>query len=177
MPTRHFLIVLSLLASLCAQASETDDIQHLIQTRQFTPALERTEKIIAASPKDAQARFLKGIIQTELGQTDEAIKTFSALANDFPHLPEPYNNLAALYAKQNQLDKARAALLLAIKIKPDYAVAHENLGDLYLRLAAQSYETSLQQGNDTTQIKTKLKLAQDIRHKAAQTLPAQSRAR
>lgn len=174
MQTRHFLIALSLLASFTAHAGESEDIQQLIQTRQLTQALERADKHIAANPKDAQVRFLKGIIQAELNQSDEAIRTFSSLASDYPQLPEPYNNLAVLYAKQNQLDKARTALILAIQTKPEYAIAHENLGDLYLRLAAQSYERSLQLGNNALPVKNKLKLTQEIQSKSTTAALAKS---
>ena len=39
---------------------------------------------------------------------------FEQLTEDFPELPEPYNNLAVLYAADGQLDRARAALELAL---------------------------------------------------------------
>ena len=81
-------------------------------------------------------RFLRGVILTEQGKQAEAIAAFTQLTQDFPELPEPYNNLAALYAAQSQFDKARAALEMAIKLNPSYATAHENLGDVYARLAA-----------------------------------------
>ena len=38
-----------------------------------------------------------------------------------------------LYANQNQLDKARTALEMAIRTNPAYATAHENLGDIYAK--------------------------------------------
>jgi tetratricopeptide (TPR) repeat protein len=47
---------------------------------------------------------------------------FSKLTEDYPELPEPYNNLAVLYAQQKQYDKARTALEMAIRIHPGYAL-------------------------------------------------------
>jgi len=47
-----------------------------------------------------------------------------------PELPEPYNNLAVLYAARGDHDGARDALLRAISTHPSYATAHENLGDI-----------------------------------------------
>ncbi len=159
---RRILLAVPLLINLAAFAGEVEDIQQLLKTRQLPQALERADKFIAANPKDAQVRFLKGIIQTEQGQPGEAIKTFSTLAADYPQLPEPYNNLAVLYAQQNQLDKARAALIMAIQTNPTYAIAHENLGDLYAKMAAQSYEKTLQLENGNPNVQTKLALVREL---------------
>lgn len=163
---RRILAVLPLLVSLAVFAGDIDDIQQLLKNRQLPQALDRADKFIAGNPKDAQARFLKGIIQTEMGRPDEAIKTFTALTNDYPQLPEPYNNLAVLHAQQGQLDKARAALLRAIQTNPSYAIAHENLGDLYARLASQSYDKALQIENTNPNVQTKLTLVRDLFNKA-----------
>ena len=169
MLSRFIFFALSVLIPLSAYAGEPEDIQQLLKSKQFPQALERADKFIAANPKDAQVRFLKGIIQTEMGQANDAIKTFSALAIDYPQLPEPYNNLAVLYAQQNQLDKARAALSMAIQTNPSYAIAHENLGDLYARLASQAYDKALQLGNDGSAIQTKLTLVHELFSKSPST--------
>jgi tetratricopeptide (TPR) repeat protein len=84
----------------------------------------------------------EGTAQVAAGQTEEAIATFTLLTEDYPELPEPYNNLAVIYAGQNRLDQARNALEMAVRNNPNYAVAHENLGDIYTRLAQQSYTRS-----------------------------------
>src|SRR3546814_8685917 len=60
-------------------------------------------------------------------------------SRDYPQLPEPYNNLAVLYAAQGDYDKARDALQAAIAKHPSYATAHENLGDIYAALAGAAY--------------------------------------
>ncbi|MDR3410525.1 MAG: tetratricopeptide repeat protein [Formivibrio sp.] len=169
---RRILICLPFLISLSAFAGEAEDIQQLLKNRQLPQALERADKFIAANPKDAQVRFLKGIIQTEQGQPAEAIKTFSALAADFPQLPEPYNNLAVLYAQQNQFDKARAALTMAIQTNPSYAIAHENLGDLYAKMASQAYDKALQLENGNANVQTKLTLIRELFSKTPQVAGA-----
>ncbi|MPN38304.1 hypothetical protein SDC9_185828 [bioreactor metagenome] len=97
-------------------------------------------KRIEATPRDPQLLFLRGVAQTDLGKTAEAIETFTNLTQLYPELPEPYNNLAVLYAKQNELEKAQRALEMAVRGNPNYAVAYENLGDIYARLAAESFE-------------------------------------
>ena len=75
---------------------------------------------------------------------DEATGVFLKLTEEAPELPEPYNNLAVIYAQQKQYDKAKAALEMAIRTHPSYAVAHENLGDLYAKMARQAYDRALQ---------------------------------
>lgn len=177
---RRILIALPLLlASLFAQAGEAEEIQRLIKAKQFSQALSRADRFIASNPKDAQVRFLKGIIQTEMKQPNEAIKTFSALANDYPQLPEPYNNLAVLYAQQNQIDKARASLQMAIQTNPSYAIAHENLGDIYARMASQAYDKALQLEGGNPNVQTKLKLVRELfsRNTIASTRPQNNSAK
>jgi Tfp pilus assembly protein PilF len=46
--------------------------------------------------------------------------------------------------REQQLDKARTALEMAIRTDPGYAIARENLGDVYARLASESYGQALQ---------------------------------
>jgi Flp pilus assembly protein TadD len=114
-------------------------------------ALAKADAYIASKPRDPQMRFLRGVILSEQGKQAEATAAFVQLTQEFPELPEPYNNLAGLYAAQSQFDLARAALETAIRLNPSYATAHENLGDVYVRLAAQSYARAqqLDKGNKT----------------------------
>ncbi len=125
--------------SLVAQADDIQDANKLFKQRQYDEALAKVESVLAAKPKDAQARFLKALIFIDQGKVNDAIGILSALTDDYPDLPEPYNNLAVLYASQSQYDKAKTALEMAIRINPSYATAHENLGDLYAKMASQEY--------------------------------------
>lgn len=145
-----------------ARADELQDIGKLYKQGQNDKALERLESYLASRPKDAQGRFLKGLLLAEQGKNAEAIQIFTWLIEEYPELPEPYNNLAVLYASQGQLDKARQALEMAISTHPGYATAHENLGDIYARMASQAYDKALQldKGNVTAQ--TKLTLLKEL---------------
>lgn len=148
--------------SIATYAGEAEDIQQLLRAKQYPQAIERADKYLAKSPKDAQVRFLRAIALTEAGRSDDAIKAFTKISEDYPHLPEPYNNLAVLYANNNQFDKARAALQMAIQTNPSYAIAHENMGDLYARLASKAYDKALQIENNNPQVQTKLKLVSTL---------------
>ena len=134
----------ALLAAAAAQAADYGDITSLLKAGQPAQAQVLVEQRLAATPKDPQLIFLRGVAQSETKQTKAAIETFSELIRDYPELPEPYNNLAVLYAQDNQLDKARVALEMAVRSNPRYATAQENLGDIYARLAAQAYNQALQ---------------------------------
>lgn len=144
------------------QADDLQDANRYFKQGQHGLALERVDAFLRAKPKDAQARFLKGLILTEQGKTNEAIKLFSALTDDYPELPEPYNNLAVLFAGQGQYEKAKVALEMAIRTHPSYATAHENLGDIYAKMASQAYDRALQLDRNNTSTQTKLEMIKDL---------------
>ena len=152
------LLAMSALPAGVAHASEMSDINKLMRTGQYAEALTRTDAILAKHPRDAQLRFTKGLILAEQNRSAEAIAVFAKLTEDFPDLPEPYNNLAVLYAADGQYDKARAALDMAMRTNPTYATALENLGDVYAKLASQAYDKALQidPGNNVPQPKLTL---------------------
>lgn len=126
-----------------ARADETADIARLARSGQGEEALRRIDALLAKQPADAQVRFMKGVMLSET-RPAEAIAIFVKLTQDYPKLPEPYNNLAVLYAAAGQYDKAKAALDKALRTHPAYATAFDNLGDVHARLASQAYDKALQ---------------------------------
>jgi tetratricopeptide (TPR) repeat protein len=162
---RHAALFIGALLFCAHPAAHADDIQDankLFKQGQHNQALNKVDGILAGKPKDAPARFLKGLILTEQGKAADAIKTFATLTEDYPELPEPYNNLAVLYASQGQYDKAKLALEMAIRTHPSYATAHENLGDIYAKMASQAYDRALQLDRSNTATQTKLAMIQDL---------------
>ena len=148
--------------SFAAFADDVQDASKLLKAGQHQQALESVNKVLAAKPKDPQARFLKGLIFAEQGNSKEATDVFLALTKDYPNLPEPYNNLAVIYASQGQYDKARTALEQSIRTHPSYATAYENLGDVYAKLASQAYDKALQIDSANAGAKNKLALVRDL---------------
>ena len=155
-------ICLLLATPVFAQGDELQEAQQLLKQGQVDRALERVDQYLKAKPKDARGRFLRGILLTEQNKPQDAIKVFTELTQDYPELPEPYNNLAVLHASQGQYDKARAALEMAIRTHPSYATAHENLGDIYAKMASQAYDKALQLDKGNQGAQTKLNLIKDL---------------
>jgi ketosteroid isomerase-like protein len=165
-PISRTLRLLALSAALCgpaaALADEYGDVSQLLRTGKSSEALAKADQFLAGKPRDPQMRFLKGVILSETGRGAEAITVFTKLTEDYPELPEPYNNLAVLHAGQSQFDKARAALEMAIRTNPSYATAHENLGDVYAKLASQAYSKALQLDAGNTAVQPKLALIREL---------------
>jgi Flp pilus assembly protein TadD len=149
-------------AAAGAQESELAQIEELMKQKQHEQALERVDSYLAKRPREPRGRFLKGVILSEQKKVPDAIKVFVELTHDFPELPEPHNNLAVLHAGQGEYEKARAALEMAVRSNPRYAVAYENLGDVYARMAGQSYEKAAQLDKANKIAPLKLKAVNDM---------------
>lgn len=156
------LVLLMLGANFGAMASSMDEASKSFKSGQYAKALDQVDDFLSDKPKDPQGRFLKGIILTNLNKTNEAIAVFRKLTEDYPELPEPYNNLAVIYAQLKQYDKAREYLEKAIRTNPAYATAHENLGDIYTRLASNAYGKALQIDASNGSAQTKLAMINEL---------------
>jgi tetratricopeptide (TPR) repeat protein len=133
---------------------------------EFNEALRIVDKALESTPRDLQLRFMKGLIfsdqaQADPGKRDQAITVFEALTQDYPEVGEPHNNLAVLLAGKGELEKARYALERAILAQPNYALAYENLGDIYLRLAEKSYGEANVKSPSSKSAKAKLDQARE----------------
>lgn len=129
-----------------ATRDETPQADASIAAQNWNAALSELDARIASNPRDAQAKFKRGTVLAHLHRDSDAIEQFVELTQAYPELPEPYNNLAALYAKAGRYDEARVALETAVKANPGYGLAYENLGDLYLRMSAEAYKRAQRLG-------------------------------
>jgi tetratricopeptide (TPR) repeat protein len=158
-----FVYLLALgLPFAAARADDYSDVSQLMHAGKMAEAQAKAERHLAAKPRDAQMRFLKGVIQRETGQLANATTTFTKLTEDHPELPEPYNNLAVIYAGQGQYEKARTALEAALRTHPSYATAHENLTDIYAKMASQAYSKALQADGGNAAAQPKLALIREL---------------
>ena len=118
------------------------DVERLIKARQYKDAVSLIDTKIKANPRNVQVRFVKARLQIEMRAFGDAKKTLIEITQQFPELPEPYNNLAAIAANQGNWIEARDYLELALKLRPTYTIASSNLGEIYIRLGAQAYENA-----------------------------------
>ena len=122
---------------------ELDQIRSLLEKRHLDDALTQVDRYLEQHQKQPEALFLKGLILFESNKIDDSINVFKLLTEEYPSKPELYNNLAVAYAVKGDYFKARDALQRAIEIYPGYSKAHENIGDIYMNIARESYETAI----------------------------------
>lgn len=144
------------------ELTELQQVQGLMAAGQLQQALARAEEHLAKNPRDAQMRFVRGVILSELKDAAGARAVFERLTEEFPELPEPYNNLAVIDASQGQLDRARTLLETALAVRPDYATAHGNLGDIYLQMSVDAYQRAAKLQPGDRAFASKLALAREL---------------
>jgi tetratricopeptide (TPR) repeat protein len=158
------LLLLSCCAAFAgtAHADDASEINRLFSAGQTSEAFARLDRLLAAKPRDPQLRFQKGVMLAETQRRAEAADIFNQLIVDYPEMPEPYNNVAVIYAAQGDFDRARASLETAVRAQPGYAVAHQNLGDIYAQLARLSYAQALKLDPSNAAIPPKLALLREL---------------
>ena len=154
-------------APAAPQSRPIDQAQAALRARTPARALAIADQGLKTRPADPELRFVRGVALVALQRSDEAESTFRGLTQDYPELPEPYNNLAYVLAARGDLEGARQALDEAVRALPDYALAHENLGDILVRLAARHYAEAARLATGANRVvadsaSTKLRLLNDI---------------
>ncbi|MDE2202768.1 MAG: hypothetical protein KGJ38_08575 [Burkholderiaceae bacterium] len=154
------------------QVARQKRIDDALAKKRYREALAELDKDVAEQPRNAQARFQRGVALAGLGRADDAIVAFSQMTQDFPELPEPYINLAALYAERGELLRARDDLIMASRVAPENALAQSSLGDIYVRLAAQSYQNAIKLNPKNATARTRLEALPDLPGLRAAPKPA-----
>ena len=142
--------------------SPATEIATLMKAGRNDEALQRADARLKDNPRDAQVRFMRGVILTEQGKIVEATVAFETLIQEFPELPEPYNNLAVIHAAQGRYESAYRLLQESLIAQPNYVTAYENLGDLYLSMAEQAYGKALGLDASNRVAKAKLEAAREL---------------
>ena len=120
-----------------------NDVRKMLRQAKYPQALVLVNKGLVTNPRDPQMRFWQAYIFERQGQAEAALKVYLGLSQEYPELAEPHNNLGVLYAAKGDYPNAKASLDAALRANPNYAAAHENMGDLLVNMARQSYERSL----------------------------------
>ncbi|MFT4171804.1 MAG: tetratricopeptide repeat protein [Rhodocyclaceae bacterium] len=158
---RAGLALVACLLPILASGASLQDTRNLLSQGKPDRALLEADKLLASTPRDRELRLLRGVILTELNRLDEAAEVFVGLSREAPELPQPYNNLAVVYARQQQYDKAGAALDKALRTNTAYSTAYHNLNEVYAQMARQAYDKALQ-GAGTPRPALKLALLAEL---------------
>lgn len=179
LPTlRRTVALLALLAPLAGSvgaavlADDLTAVQKLMQTGQTAQAMTRVDRLLVDTPRHPQLRFMKGVMLADAQRRSEAIEVFRLLSLDYPELPEPYNNRAVIHAALGEFEQAREQLEAALRAQPNYAVAHQNLGDVYLQLSRRAYAAALELDPGNAQIAPKLALLRELTQSQASAAAA-----
>ncbi len=142
--TRAVLLLYLASSAQWALATDSSRAQQQWSAGQRTQAVSTLEAALRQTPNDLTLRFALGVMRMDLGDLAAAQAIFLSLTQDFPDLPDPFNNLAVIHAAQGELELARGELEQALRLQPEHAQAQENLGDLYLRLAVRAFQRAEQ---------------------------------
>lgn len=148
--TGLFCLLVSTCLGVQAQTSSTlqlkgtphDEVQKAMGQRKWDRALEQIDTYLQERPRDPQMRFWRARLLEQLQRGDEAFVVYEELAQDYPELAEVQNNLGVMYATRGNLGQAKSAFENALRNNPNFATAHENMGDILLHLARQSFAKS-----------------------------------
>lgn len=163
-PLRVLAATLALITGLTAlpAGAGVDEARRMLDEGRAAEALRIVDERLRSAPQDAELRFLRGLALSRIGRHEEAIDTFAALTRDYPQLPEPYNNLAVIYAQKGDYERARDALEAALATHPSYATAHENLGDLYAAMASAAYNRAMLLDEQNPALERKLRVMEEL---------------
>ena len=145
-----------------AWADMAADVQALLVKGDLGAALQRVELALSNQPREAQNRFMHAVVLMEMRRDDEAFKSFTRLSQEYPELPEPFNNIALLHARAGQFELARQALEAALRNDPGHRAARANLGEVHLVLAVQAWDAAAGQGPLDARLARKLELARAL---------------
>ena len=139
-----------------------DEVQKSMSRRDWSGAMATVDEYLKDQPRDPQMRFWRARLLEITQRSDLALLEYQSLAQEYPEVPEVQNNLGVLLAAKGQTDEARVAFENALRNNPQYAIAHENLGDIFLHLAQRAYDNAIRlrgQARSLTQKTTALKPA------------------
>ena len=139
-----------------------NSIAKLVKEKKWDEALKAIDVEVKKNPRNVQLLFIRSRILIEQGQLESARQALLTFVEKYPEIPEPYNNLAVLYASVGKLDQARDYLEMCLKLSPNYAIALQNLGDIYTLIAANYYDRAFKQNRRMTEAEKKRKLAEAI---------------
>jgi tetratricopeptide (TPR) repeat protein len=156
---RFAAIILCLLVNGTALAvASVPQMQQLITQKRFVDAASTGEQLLQQNPRHSQARFLTAYAYQMSAQTEQAIRLYQGLIEDNPQLPEPRNNLAMIYLAQGDYDRASQLLVEALNTHSSYAIAYDNLSQVYKGIASEAYRRAVSESSEPSRYTHKIEL-------------------
>lgn len=103
---------------------------HFHQSGDLDEAVRYYEQALAADPEHADALYLCGTVQLQLGLFDACIDLLSRVTALRPDVPDAHNNLGVAYQALGRWEEAACSFREAIRVNPRYEQALFNLGAL-----------------------------------------------
>ena len=125
-------------------------VDKLINRGDYADALKLIADGLKANPHSAQLRFQRCVVYERDG--------FEQFIRTYPEIPEAYNNLAGLYSRNGNLVRAEELLIKAVALRPGFALAHMNLGNLYLAKAKNAYNTAIKTGGNKEKLNANIQM-------------------
>jgi len=101
------------------------------QAKQPQEAKLLYSSVCQLDPLDAEAWFMLGTLNAQLGAAADAEACFRRAAAIQPRRPEIHYNLAKTLEIQGRDEQALQSYREALRLKPDFAAAYTNMGALY----------------------------------------------
>ena len=103
----------------------------MFEQGQLPQALEICINIIQGNPRHVEALHIAGIIESQLGQHEQAQVHLSSAVKLQPKNHWVHSNLSLVYLRLEQLDEAKRHGKKAVSLDPGFADAWNNLGNVY----------------------------------------------
>ena len=137
-------------------------VEKLIGRGDFDEALAIIDEALQKNPVSVQLRFQRCVAYERMGEKARAAKLYEDFIVRYPEIPEPYNNLASIYASEGKLDRAQELVERALALRPTFALAYRNLGQIYLAKAKNAFESSLSNAPGSRSVQNKIKAIDEL---------------
>ena len=127
-----------------------EQARQAIVAGEYREALGLLEQVSKDERHNPRHRLLEGLALAGNERHDAAQEILVTLIAEWPEQPEPYNNLAALYASQGRMEEARVLLEQAMRTHAAYATIYNNLISITVEMSRSSYASALRmQGQES----------------------------
>ncbi|MDQ6968399.1 MAG: tetratricopeptide repeat protein [Mariprofundaceae bacterium] len=169
-----YILILLFVWSWQVQAeSVNDQAKKDLSLGRVAVAEDLLNKQVQSEPNDYQAWFLLGVAQARTKHFHQAIEAFRQVIELRNDLAEPHNNLAVIYNELGDVKAAVSELEQSLQKHPGYAIAEENIANLYIKLALQYYKKALVKNDNPalTQRYARLLQVRDNRRHVKESVP------